>query len=75
MNAAWSFDWTDCTDDSYVYGSIATGGGGYWPCMVNITADDLEGNITADDARRLAYVLLEAADKCDEATEAERAAA
>ena len=65
-------DWEDCTGAYYVGMSIARGGGGYWPCMVNIDWDELgSGSITADDCRRLAALLNRAADLCDAATREE----
>ena len=67
-------EWEDCTASYYVCMSIARGGGGFWPCMVNIDWDGLDsGSITAEDCRSLAGVLMEAALRCDAATAEESA--
>lgn len=65
-----SAEWVDCTDTYYVGMSVATGGGGYWPCMVSLDVD-LEGSITAEDARSLAAMLERAANACDFESERE----
>jgi hypothetical protein len=62
-------DWEDCCCYFYVGASIAQGDG-YWPSLVNIDATDLSGSVTSGCARRLAAMLVRAADACDVSTEA-----
>lgn len=56
--------WIDVTD-SFVCDIQARPGTGYWPSMVTVDHYDDGYSITPDDARRLAAMLVKAADSAD----------
>jgi hypothetical protein len=73
-NAAYSFDWEDCAGNFQVGVSVARGCG-IRPSMVNVDAEDMNGSISAHDARSLAAVLVAAAEACEASGPSEETAA